>query len=224
MSRVMAALLVGGLPSSGWLDNGWTRLLMVRTELRVVLSGTGWWHRRCTLLRLDGRPGRRPGRGRIRGGLGVGPGQGMRGRDGGGPSVSVLMDEERLHVAGPVRPGQRVTVYTGSDSATPITALDGGFEAVTARTCNSSEPAQIGDHHVVSQPACSPDGGSAGTLSVRADLWWSPVSSLVPAGAPGGRRSNVARRSPADLPRGRWRLPASEGRDPSVTAVATDHQ
>lgn len=54
----------------------------------------------------------------------------MSGHDHGDLSVSVLVDEERFHVSGTVRPGQRVTVYNSGPEQVSLTATDGSFDAV----------------------------------------------------------------------------------------------
>lgn len=93
----------------------------------------------------------------------------MAGHDHGELSVSVLVDEERFHVAGTVRPGQRVTVYNGSDAAATITALDGTFDvAVPARTFITFEaPATSGEHPFVSRAGGADVAGFADVLQVR---------------------------------------------------------
>jgi len=102
------------------------------------------------------------------GGIGAGAGD-MSGHDHGDLSVSVLVDEERFHVAGTVRPGQPVTVYNGSDSAATITAGDGSFDVeVPARTFITFEaPTEIGDHDFISRPDGLTVDGFADTLLVR---------------------------------------------------------
>lgn len=233
-SGVVAALLLAGAPSVTWFDEGWVRLLVVKTVLLIALAGMGWWHRRRTLsLLAAGRSGAfvrlavvelgvmvaavtvsvalaaspapvadavpeaataavAPGAAEAapaeaapagdvaardveadRGAAATAPSpaEDMSGHDHGDLSVSVLVDEERFHVAGTVRPGQRVTVYNGSDSAATITALDGGFDVeVAARTFITFEaPAEVGGHDFVSRPEGTMVDGFADTLLVRAD-------------------------------------------------------
>lgn len=98
------------------------------------------------------------------------PAEDMSGHDHGDLSVSVLVDEHRYHVAGPVRPNQRVTVYNGSDSAATITALDGSFDVdVPPRAfITFAAPAQAGDYHFVSQQDGGAVDGFADVLLVRA--------------------------------------------------------
>ena len=54
----------------------------------------------------------------------------MAGHDHGELSVSVLIDETRYHVAGPVEAGSRVTVHNTSGTEVTITAEDGSFDVV----------------------------------------------------------------------------------------------
>lgn len=98
------------------------------------------------------------------------PAEDMSGHDHGDLSVSVLVDEDRFHVASTVRPGQSVTVYNTSDSAATITALDGSFDAdVPRRTfITFVAPAEAGDYEFVSRAEGSAVDGFADTLLVRA--------------------------------------------------------
>lgn len=91
----------------------------------------------------------------------------MSGHDHGDLSVTVLVDDERFHVAGPVRPGQRVTVYNGSTTEVTLTAADASFDAmVPARTFITFEaPRTPGAYRFAS----SHDQGFADTLTVRRD-------------------------------------------------------
>ncbi|QFG68544.1 copper resistance D family protein [Ornithinimicrobium pratense] len=95
----------------------------------------------------------------------------MSGHDHGDLSVSILVDEERFHVAGTVRPGQSVTVYNSSRSAATISALDGSFDAdVGPRTfITFTAPAEAGDYDFASRAQGIPAGSFTGTLLVRAD-------------------------------------------------------
>lgn len=85
----------------------------------------------------------------------------MSGHDHGELSVSVLVDEERFHVSGTVRPGQPVTVYNSGPSAVTITALDGGFDvAVPSRTFTTfPAPAEVGEHPFRSRSPGAPVDG-----------------------------------------------------------------
>ncbi len=95
----------------------------------------------------------------------------MSGHDHGDLSVSILVDEDRFHVAGTVRPGQPVTVYNRSGATATITALDASFDAeVGPRTfITFPAPAAPGDYAFVSRPEGVPSDGFADTLMVRAD-------------------------------------------------------
>jgi hypothetical protein len=95
----------------------------------------------------------------------------MSGHDHGDLSVSILVDENRFHVSGTVRPGQSVTVYNSSDSAATITALDGSFDAdAPARTfITFAAPTDEGGYEFVSRAKGSADTGFADILLVRAD-------------------------------------------------------
>jgi putative copper export protein len=97
--------------------------------------------------------------------------QDMSGHDHGDLSVSILVDEDRFHVAGTVRPGQPVTVYNSSDAAVTITALDGSFEAdVGPRTfITFTAPTEPGDFGFTSRPEGRAVHGFVDTLLVRAD-------------------------------------------------------
>lgn len=92
------------------------------------------------------------------------------GHDHGELSVSVLIDAERFHVAGTVRPSQPVTVYNSSDSAATITAVDGSFHAeVPAGTFITFEaPSAVGDHPFVSRVDGADVAGYRDVLRVRA--------------------------------------------------------
>lgn len=94
----------------------------------------------------------------------------MTGHDHGQLSVSILVDEDRFHVAGTVRPGQPVTVYNSSDSVATVTALDGSFDVeVPARALITfSAPAEEGAHDFMSWSEGSPVNGFADSLLVRA--------------------------------------------------------
>ena len=76
-----------------------------------------------------------------------GPVEDMSGHDHGDLSVSILVDADRFHVAGTVRPGQPVTVYNSSNVAATIRAIDGSFDvAVPARALITfTAPAEAGD-------------------------------------------------------------------------------
>lgn len=91
----------------------------------------------------------------------------MSGHDHGELSVTVLVDDERFHVSGPVRPGQRVTVYNGSTSEVTLTATDGSFDATApARTFITFEaPAVPGSYRFAS----SHDVRFSDRLTVRGD-------------------------------------------------------
>jgi putative copper export protein len=54
----------------------------------------------------------------------------MAGHDHGELSVTVLIDETRFHVSGPVDPASRVTVHNSTDTEVTITAADGAFDVV----------------------------------------------------------------------------------------------
>jgi putative copper resistance protein D len=54
----------------------------------------------------------------------------MAGHDHGELSVSVMIDETRFHVAGPVGAGSRVTVHNATATEVTITADDGSFDVV----------------------------------------------------------------------------------------------
>lgn len=56
----------------------------------------------------------------------------MSGHDHGPLTVSVLIDAQRYHVAGPVQPGQRVTVFNSAREAVALTAADGTFDLTVA--------------------------------------------------------------------------------------------
>jgi putative copper resistance protein D len=58
------------------------------------------------------------------------PADPMAGHDHGELSVAVLIDASRLHVAGPVEVGSRVTVHNASETEVTITAEDGSFDVV----------------------------------------------------------------------------------------------
>lgn len=98
-----------------------------------------------------------------------GPVEDMSGHDHGDLSVSILVDEDRFHVAGTLRPEQPVTVYNISNSAATITALDGSFGVdVPARTfVTFPAPTEVGDYDFVSRSEGSPVDGFADTLLVR---------------------------------------------------------
>lgn len=93
----------------------------------------------------------------------------MSAHDHGDLSVSVLIDQDRFHVAATVRPGQPVTVYNISTSAATITALDGSFDVdVPARTfITFPAPAEVGDYDFVSRSEGGPIDGFADSLLVR---------------------------------------------------------
>ena len=57
-------------------------------------------------------------------------GETMAGHDHGELSVSVLIDETRFHVFGPVARGSLVTVHNGTTTEVTITAADGSFDVV----------------------------------------------------------------------------------------------
>ncbi|MGY1826011.1 copper resistance D family protein [Blastococcus sp. SYSU DS0541] len=54
----------------------------------------------------------------------------MAGHDHGELSVGVLVDDERFHVAGPVAPGSRVSVFNAGAAEVTLTAADGSFDVV----------------------------------------------------------------------------------------------
>ncbi|MCZ2828960.1 CopD family protein [Modestobacter sp. VKM Ac-2986] len=56
------------------------------------------------------------------------PADPMAGHDHGPLTVGVLVDDTRFHVAHPVAPGSRVTVFNGSDQEETLTAGDGSFD------------------------------------------------------------------------------------------------
>lgn len=187
-SGMVSALLVAGPPSASWAGEGWVRLLLLKTVLLGLLTAVGWWHRRRTMPALaDGAP-----RAFVR--LGVaevvlmgltvtlsvalaaspaptaGATEDMSGHDHGELSVAILVDEDRFHVAGTVRPGQAVTVHNPSTSAATISAVDGSFDVdVRPRTIITFvAPAEPGDYDFVSRAGGSADGRSPDTLRVRA--------------------------------------------------------
>ena len=64
-------------------------------------------------------------------GTGVEPvAEDMTGHDHGELSVAVLVDDERLHVGGPVLPGTPVTVYNTGTAEVVLRAEDGSFDTV----------------------------------------------------------------------------------------------
>jgi putative copper export protein len=77
-----------------------------------------------------------------------GTGEDMSGHDHGDLTVSVLVDPERYHVAGPVLTGQRVTVFNGSDRTVTLTAQDGSFDVeVASRSLTTFvAPSQAGSY------------------------------------------------------------------------------
>lgn len=93
----------------------------------------------------------------------------MSGHDHGDLSVSILVDEQRLHVPGPVLPGQPVTVFNSTDSPVTVTALDGSFEAeVPAQALITfAAPDDPGSYRFLSRSTGGPVGGLADTLLVR---------------------------------------------------------
>ncbi len=95
----------------------------------------------------------------------------MSGHDHGDLSVSILVDQDRFHVAGTVRPGQAVTVYNSTDTAATISALDDSFDAdVRPRTfITFTAPTEPGDYHFTSRPQERAVNGFTDTLLVRAD-------------------------------------------------------
>jgi putative copper export protein len=215
---VLAAVLVGGVPTWGVLTGGWGRLLAAKTVLLLVLAGLGLAHRRrCLPALVSGRPraflrlgavevvlmavtvavsvalgsspppapapppaplqgapsaqapadGTAPvtDPGDVAAPAAVDPAvEDMSGHDHGELSVTVLVDQERFHVSGPVRPGQRVTVYNSSRTAVSLTAADGSFDAdVPARTFITFEaPGSPGPYGFTS----GHDPGFADTLTV----------------------------------------------------------
>jgi putative copper resistance protein D len=56
----------------------------------------------------------------------------MAGHDHGKLSVTVLIDETRFHVSGPVEAGSRVTVHNSTDTEVTLTAEDGAFDVTVA--------------------------------------------------------------------------------------------
>lgn len=99
------------------------------------------------------------------------PAEDMSGHDHGELSVSILVDTDRFHVAGTVRPGQPVTVYNRSSAAATISALDGTFDAdVGPRTfITFIAPAAPGDYDFTNRGDSSATTSFADTLQVRAD-------------------------------------------------------
>ncbi|TYP89088.1 copper resistance D family protein [Blastococcus xanthinilyticus] len=142
------------------LGSGYGELLLAKSGAFVVLGLFGWAHRRRTLPRLRaGAPGafRRFAGVEVLVMLATlavavalaaspppqpavpAPGTAaatapaadpMAGHDHGELSVTVLIDDERFHVAGPVAAGSRVTVHNGTAAEATITAADGSFDVV----------------------------------------------------------------------------------------------
>ena len=77
----------------------------------------------------------------------------MSGHDHGDLTVSVLVDAERYHVAGPVVPGQRVTVFNSSGRTVSVTAQDGSFDVeVASRSLTTFlAPQQVGTYAFTSR-------------------------------------------------------------------------
>lgn len=77
----------------------------------------------------------------------------MSGHDHGDLTVSVLVDPERYHVAGPVVAGQRVTVFNGSERTVTLTAQDGSFDVeVASRSLTTFvAPSQAGSYAFTSR-------------------------------------------------------------------------
>ncbi len=77
----------------------------------------------------------------------------MSGHDHGDLTVSVLIDPERYHVAGPVPAGQRVTVFNGSEGTVTLTAQDGSFDVeVASRSLTTFvAPSQAGSYAFTSR-------------------------------------------------------------------------
>ncbi|ANS79153.1 Copper resistance protein CopD [Serinicoccus hydrothermalis] len=93
----------------------------------------------------------------------------MIGHDHGELSVSILIDDERFHVPGTVRPGQAVTVYNSSDTAATITSPDFDVDVPPRTFITFPAPSAEGDYGFVSQAEGQAVDGFADTLRVRAD-------------------------------------------------------
>ncbi|WP_236829505.1 copper resistance D family protein, partial [Blastococcus sp. KM273128] len=153
-------LLGGAPGALAALGTGYGALLLAKTAGLTVLGVIGALHRRHTLPRLgvgDAREFRRfavgeavlmlatvalavalaaspppAGAGHAAAST-TAPAAGadpMAGHDHGELSVGVLVDDDRFHVAGPVAPGARVTVFNSSAAEVTLTAADGSFDVV----------------------------------------------------------------------------------------------
>lgn len=98
------------------------------------------------------------------------PVEDMSGHDHGELSVTVLVDGDRFHVQGAVRPGQPVTVFNSSSSPATVTAVDGGFEVdVPVRAIVTfPAPAAPGSYAFVNLSDGEPVDGFVDTLRVSA--------------------------------------------------------
>ena len=81
----------------------------------------------------------------------------MAGHDHGPLTVGVLVDDTRFHVAHPVAPGSRVTVFNGSDQEVSLTADDGSFDITVpaGSLMTFPAPAQPGEHPFTSRHSTS---------------------------------------------------------------------
>ncbi|MDP5183298.1 CopD family protein [Blastococcus sp. BMG 814] len=176
-------LLGGTAGALAALGTGYGALLLAKTAGLTVLGVLGALHRRHTLPRLragDGRDFRRFAAGEVvlmlatvalavalaaspppagaertaapttAPAAGADP---MAGHDHGELSVAVLVDDERFHVAGPVAPGSRVTVFNSSAAEVTLTAADGSFDVVVPSGTLTTflAPAEPGPHPFASR-------------------------------------------------------------------------
>ena len=93
------------------------------------------------------------------------PADPMAGHDHGELSVGVLVDEERFHVAAPVSPGSRVSVFNGTGQDVTLTAEDGAFDVVVpgGSLLTFMAPTDPGEYRFASRH----DAGFADVLIVR---------------------------------------------------------
>jgi putative copper resistance protein D len=81
----------------------------------------------------------------------------MAGHDHGELSVTVLIDDTRFHVAGPVQAGSRVTVHNATSAEVTLTAEDGAFDVVVAGGTLTTfvAPAEPGEYAFSSRHSAS---------------------------------------------------------------------
>jgi putative copper resistance protein D len=81
----------------------------------------------------------------------------MAGHDHGKLSVTLLIDETRFHVSGPVAAGSYVTVHNSTTTEVTITAEDGTFDLVVpGRTLTTfTAPKEAGEYAFSSRHSAS---------------------------------------------------------------------